>query len=140
MSQEWAGSDFSYNDLARSDKLLVHYQHRIVNVQEDGDITTYTIDSIPHENAPVVWGKEQTVVRSDNVVLEQTFFDQELQPIKFMKAFEIQQLGGRTLAKRMRMGSLDEPDSWTEVSYESVEFDVDIDDRQFTQFALRGGD
>ena len=140
MSQEWAGSDFSYNDLARSDKLLAHYTHEIVAREQDGDLTVYTIDSIPHENAPVVWGKERVVFRSDNVVLEQTFFDQALKPVKTMKAYDIQELGGRMLAKRMRMGKIDDAESWTEVSYETIEFDVDMDDRLFTQFALRGGD
>ena len=138
MSQEWAGSDFSYNDLARSDKLFVYYDHRIVAIHEDNGLTTYTIDSFPKENAPVVWGKERVVFRSDNVVLEQTFFDQEMQPVKSMKSFEIQEMGGRMLAKRMRMSKIEDPTSWTEVSYGAVEFDIAIDDRQFTQFALRG--
>lgn len=138
MSQEWAGSDFSYNDLARSDKLLVHYSHEIVDQTDDGDVTTYTIESRPNDDAPVVWGMERTVLRSDNVVLEQTYFDQEMQPIKSMQAFDIQELGGRTLAKRMRMFNVDDPQTWTEIEYDVVQFDIAIDDRQFTQFALRG--
>ena len=138
MSQDWAGSDFSYNDLARSDKLIVHYVHTIVEAVEKDGLTTYTIESIPKDAAPIVWGKEQIVFRSDNVLLEQTFFDQDMQPVKTMRSFDIQELGGRTLAKRMRMTSVDEPDSWTEIQYDKVEFDIDVDDRQFTQFALRG--
>lgn len=138
MSQEWAGSDFSYNDLARSDKLLAYYRHDIVDQTEEDGLITYTIESVPNENAPVVWGKERIVFRSDNVLLEQTFFDQAMQPVKAMHAFEIQELGGRMLAKRMRMSDLERPDRWTEVEYETIEFDVAIDDRSFTQFALRG--
>ena len=138
MSQEWAGSDFSYNDLARSDKLLAYYHHDIVDQTEEDGLTTYTIESIPKENAPVVWGKERIVFRSDNVLLEQTFFDQAMQPVKTMRAYEIQELGGRMLARRMRMSDLEKPDRWTEVEYESIEFDIEINDRNFTQFALRG--
>lgn len=138
MSQDWAGSDFSYNDLARSDKLIVHYDHKIVEAIEEDGLTTYTIESLPKDSAPIVWGKEQVVFRSDNVLLEQTFFDQDMQPVKMMKAFDIQELGGRILAKRMRMSSVEDPESWTEVEYEKVEFDIEVDDRQFTQFALRG--
>ncbi len=139
MSQEWAGSDFSYNDLARSDKLINFYNHAIVDTVEEHSLTTYTIESRPKDNAPVVWGLERLVVRSDNVVLEQTFFDQNMQPVKSMRAFEVQELGGRMLAKRMRMTDLENPHKWTEVVYETIDFDVEIDDRQFTQFALRGG-
>ncbi|MXZ45114.1 MAG: outer membrane lipoprotein-sorting protein, partial [Gammaproteobacteria bacterium] len=39
MSQGWAGSDFSYNDLARSDSLLQHYELAIVQDQTEGDHT-----------------------------------------------------------------------------------------------------
>ena len=138
MSQEWAGSDFSYNDLARSDKLLAYYRHDIVDQIEENGLITYTIESVPNENAPVVWGKERIVFRSDNVLLEQTFFDQAMQPVKAMRAYEIQEIGGRMLAKRMRMSDLENLDRWTEVEYKSIEFDVEIDDRNFTQFALRG--
>ena len=138
MSQEWAGSDFSYNDLARSDKLLVYYRHDIVDQAEENGLVTYTIESVPKENAPVVWGKERIIFRSDNVLLAQTFFDQDMQPVKEMRAYDIQELGGRMLAKRMRMSDLEDVDRWTEVEYESIEFDVEIDDRNFTQFALRG--
>ena len=137
MSQEWAGSDFSYNDLARSDKLLAFYEHSIVATTEENGLITYTIESIPRVNAPVVWGKETTVFRSDNVLLAQTFFDQNMQPVKEMRAFDIQELGGRMLAKRMRMSDFEEPEQWTEIEYNTIEFDVEIDDRQFTQFALR---
>ena len=138
MSQEWAGSDFSYNDLARSDKLLAYYRHDIVDQVEEDGLTTYTIESTPNDNAPVVWGKERLVFRSDNVLLEQTFFDQDMQPVKAMRAYDVQELGGRMLAKRMRMSDLENPDRWTELEYVSIEFDIETDDRNFTQFALRG--
>ena len=138
MSQEWAGSDFSYNDLARSDKLLAYYSHAIVEQTEEDGLVTYTIESTPKEDAPVVWGKERIVFRSDNVLLTQTFFDQEMNPVKEMRAYEIQELGGRMLAKRMRMSDLEDSERWTEVEYEAIEFDIEIDDRNFTQFALRG--
>lgn len=140
MSQEWAGSDFSYNDLARSDKLLVYYDHEIVQEDQEGDLTLYTIDSRPKENAPVVWGLERTVFRSDNVLLSQVFYDQNLEVVKSLQAFDIKEIDGRMLATRMRMSTVAKPDSWTEVLYEDIDFDIDVDDRLFTQFALRGGD
>ena len=52
---------------------------------------------------------------------------------------EIGDLGGRTFATRMRMMKLDEPDRWTELSYQVAEFDLDIDDELFTVFALKSG-
>ncbi len=139
MSQSWAGSDFSYNDLSRSDKLLRHYELRLVGVEASDGHRRYTVEAVPHDNAPVVWGKEVLTLRDDYVLLSQTFFDQDLTALKRLEALEIGELGGRVLATRMRMSQLDEPERYTEVSYRHAEFGVPLDDDLFTLFALRTG-
>lgn len=143
MSQSWGGSDFSYNDLSRSDELRVHFQHEITNAQPVTDElgnarTLYTITSTPNTDAPVVWGKQELKIRDDLVVLEQTFFDQDLQPLKQMIASDIRDVGdGRIVAMRLRMTSLEEKDHWTEVVYDTFDFDIELKDRLFTQFSLK---
>lgn len=139
MSQSWAGSDFSYNDLSRSDKLLKHYELSIVDTEQRDGHTVYTIEAIPEENAPVVWGKEQLVLRDDNVILSQTFFDQDMAPLKRMETLEIGEMGGRTFPTRLRMNPLDEPDHYTEIVYRDADFDAALDDELFTLFSLRTG-
>lgn len=140
MSQSWAGSDFSYNDLARSDKLLNHYGLTLESSeQRDDGHRAYTVAAVPHDNAPVVWGKEVLVLRDDYVLLSQTFFDQDLEPLKRLEALEVGELGGREFATRMRMSKLDEPGHYTEVHYREAEFDVALHDDLFTLFALRTG-
>lgn len=139
MSQSWAGSDFSYNDLSRSDKLLHHYQLTLAGQETRDGHQVYTIEAVPHDNAPVVWGKEVLVLRDDYVLLSHTFYDQDLAPLKRMEALEIGELGGRTFATLMRMTPLDELDRFTEVGYQAARFDVDLDDELFTLFALRSG-
>lgn len=138
-SQSWGGSDFSYNDLSRSDQVLRHYELAIVDERQDGKHTVYTIEAVPHENAPVVWGKEVWVLRDDYVMLEQVFYDQLQVALKRMTTLEIGQLGGRTLATRMRMERLDEQDHWTEVTTNSAEFDIELPEGTFTLFTLKSG-
>lgn len=140
MSQSWAGSDFSYNDLSRSDKLLKHYALSLTKVERGDDgHWTYTVEAIPYDDAPVVWGKEELVLRDDFVLISQTFFDQNLEPLKRMETLEIGELGGRTFGTRMRMSPLDEPDHYTEIHYQDARFDIELDDQLFTLFALRSG-
>ena len=139
MSQSWAGSDFSYNDLSRSDKWLRHYQLELADTTEHEGHAVYTIDAIPVDDAPLVWGKEQLVVRDDFVLLELTYFDQEMQPVKRMESLAIGELGGRVLATRMRMVDLESPDQFTEVSYDDMSFDIELEDRMFTVFSLQSG-
>lgn len=139
MSQGWAGSDFSYSDLSRTDQLLHQYELKLVATEQRDGHQVYTIDAVPHDDAPVVWGKEQIVLRDDDVLLGQTFFDQAMQPLKRLESLEIKALGGRTFATRMRMSPLDKPGQWTEIVYSQAQFDVPIDDGMFTVFALQSG-
>ena len=138
MTQDWAGSDFSYNDLARTDELIKNYSHEVVEAVTDEGITTYKIESTPHESAPIVWGMEAIKIRDDGVLLEQVFYDQEMQIVKTLETLDLMEMSGRTIPKRMRMSKVDEKDSWTEIEYDVIEFDIEVDDRLFTQFALRG--
>jgi hypothetical protein len=62
-----------------------------------------------------------------------------MQPVKQLKSLEIGELGGRMMATRVRMTDLEEPDNFTEVSYENMSFDVELEDRLFTVFALQSG-
>ncbi len=139
MSQSWAGSDFSYNDLSRTDDLLRYYDLTIEDVSEQDGHTVYTVRAVPHDDAPVVWGQEVWVLRDDYVLLSETFFDQSLEPLKRLETLEIGELGGRVMPIRMRMNKLDEPENYTEVIYDSAEFDIELPDRTFTVFSLQSG-
>ena len=137
MSQDWAGSDFTYNDLARSDELVRYYTVQLADQRTENDHEIYVIDAIPHDDAPVVWGKETVEVRDDFVVLKQTFFDQEMAPVKVMQTLDIGEMGGRVIPTRMRITKVENPDYWTEVTFLEADFDAEIEDSRFTQFALR---
>jgi outer membrane lipoprotein-sorting protein len=139
MSQSWAGSDFSYNDLSRTDDLLRYYELSITAVAEEDGHRVYTIEAIPHDDAPVVWGKEEWVLRDDYVLVSQTFYDQSLEPLKRLETRRIGELGGRVMPLTMRMGKLETPDEFTEVTYEAADFDIELPDRTFTVFNLQSG-
>ncbi len=139
MSQSWAGSDFSYNDLSRTDSLLHEYELTLVDREESDGHTLYTIEAVPLEDAPVVWGREVLVLRDDYVLISHTFHDQDGEALKRLEAREIGEKGGRTFATRMRMTKLDEEDHWTEVDYAEVQFDVELEPGLFTVYSLRSG-
>ena len=139
MSQSWAGSDFSYNDLARTDKYLRHYRFAIVAVAAEGPRTVYTLELAPHDDAPVVWGKEVMVLRDDYVLLRHTYHDQAMAPVKAMRTVEVGELGGRTIPLRMRMADVGAEERWTDIHYLKADFNAEVPDAMFTTFALRGG-
>jgi len=137
MSQSWMGSDFSNKDIAKSTDIIDQYDHELTGQEEIDGQMHYTITSIPHEEAAVVWGKEVLTVRDDFVLMEQEFWDQDGVLVKSMKTLDVQEMGGRPVAKIMRMGKLETPDEWTEIEANSIEFDIDMPANTFTLSNLR---
>jgi hypothetical protein len=95
MSQSWLGSDFSNNDLSKTDSLLVDYVHSIIATESHAGKKVYVIQSMPKPDAPVIWGMQKLKVREDLIWLSQEFFDEDLQPVKAMTTLEIKMLGGK---------------------------------------------
>lgn len=137
MGQSWMGSDFSNKDIARSDEIVDEYEHRILSTEVVDGITVYEIESIPNEDAAVVWGREVLRIREDHVVLEQSFYDQDGEIVKILSTMEIAVMGGRIIAKRQRMTKVEEPEEWTEISVNTVDYEVELRDSLFTQSNLR---
>jgi hypothetical protein len=137
MAQSWMGSDFSYNDLSKSDQIIHQYTHRLIATQQQDGHSVYTIESIPKPDAPVVWGKEQVRIRDDFILLEETFYDQDMQAVKRMETLKIGPLGGRAYPLLMRMTSLDTADHWTQLDYRQGRFNLDLPAYLFTLSGLQ---
>ena len=88
MNQSWMGSDFSNKDISKSTDIIDQYEHRLLGSEVVDGHRRYTIESIPHEDAAIVWGKEVIVIRDDYVLLRQEFWDQDGVLVKQMEALE----------------------------------------------------
>ena len=137
MNQSWMGSDFSNKDISKSTDIIDQYDHKILKAYKQDSHTVYIVESIPHEDAAVVWGKEILTIRDDYVLLEQQFWDQDNILVKTMKSLEIKKLGGRTVASVIRMGKIDTPEEWTEMSIQNIKFDLPHPGSLFTLSNLR---
>ena len=136
MSQNWMGSDFSNKDISKDSAIVEQYDHTLVKLSEHDGHQVYVIQSIPLEEAAVVWGREVLRVRDDWVMLERQFWDQEDVLVKTLKSLEIRALSGRNVATVLRMVKEDTPDEWTEV-HTTVEFDMELPANLFTMSNLR---
>jgi outer membrane lipoprotein-sorting protein len=103
MNQSWMGSDFSNKDIARTDDIVLQYDHTLLGTTEVDGMIVYEIQSVPHEDAAVVWGREVLMIRTDNVMVEQRFYDQDDVLVKTLRTLEIREMGGRMVAARQRM-------------------------------------
>lgn len=137
MSQSWMGSDFSNNDLAKSDSLVRDYDHALDGRESRDGTTVYTIVSTPKPGAPVVWGKQRLRIRADGILLEQTFFDEDGEPVKSLTTGDIAVRGGRLFPGTLRMENADAEGEYTLLEYEKIEFLDGLPDRYFTLASLK---
>jgi len=137
MSQSWMGSDFSNKDVARADDIIDEYEHTLLGSEVVDGVTIYEIESVPHEDAAVVWGREVLKIRTDHVVVTHQFFDQDGALVKQLTTLEIGVKGGRSIAIRQRMSKLENPDEWTQIEVNSINYDVALADSMFTLSNLR---
>lgn len=132
MSQSWMGSDFSYNDLSKSEDIITEFTHRVIASRTVGGHVTWTIEAIPKPSAPVVWGKITITIRDDYVVTEETFFDQDMKPARRMQTEKIGMLADRSYPVVMTMHPLDAQDQWTRIETSDGTFNADVPDYLFT--------
>jgi outer membrane lipoprotein-sorting protein len=137
MSQSWMGSDFSNNDLAKSDSILNDYTHSLMGTETQEGHTVYVIKSIPKPAAPVIWGMQVLKVRDDDILISEEFFDEDQVSVKQMTTQEIQMMGGRLFPKIWKMQETDKPDQYTLLRYHSLKFLDDLPERQFTISTLK---
>lgn len=137
MSQSWMGSDFSNNDLVKSDSLLHDYTHTLKEtIEMDGHIV-YLIESMPKPDAPVVWGMQHLRIRDDFILLAQEFFDEDLASVKTMTCHDIRQMAGRLFPVRWRMQKTDVANEYTEMIYRHLAFKDTLAPSLFTLSSLK---
>lgn len=137
MNQNWMGSDFTNKDIARSDDIIDQYMHKLLGQETHEGHKVYVIESIPKEDAPVVWGKEIVKVRDDWLLIEHAFYDQDMKLVKKMVTLEAGIMGGRPVAVKQRMQKVEKKDEWTQIDVKSAKFDMSIPKSIFTLSNLR---
>ena len=128
----WMGSDFSYKDLSKNDDIIDEYDHHLLREELSDGKKVFVIESIPHDDAAVVWGKEILKIREDRIILEHEFYDQSQKLIKRLSAREIKELGGKLYATVVRMEKIDPPGEWTEVKHTAASFGINVPESVFT--------
>ena len=137
INQSWMGSDFSNNDITKGNEILNEYEHTLVEIDHQDGHEIYVIESIPNEDAAVVWGREILRIRDDYILIEHSFYDQDDVLVKSLESLEIGERGGRMVATRQRMARVEMEDEWTEIYVEEMEFGVELRDGFFTLSNLR---
>ncbi|MCP4022918.1 MAG: outer membrane lipoprotein-sorting protein [Desulfobacteraceae bacterium] len=137
MSQGWQGSDFSNNDLAKTDSIIKDYVHTLEETTIDQGKKIYLIKSIPKPDAPVIWGMIKLTIREDHILLKEEFFDEDFESVKALTAWDIQMTDSKLFPMQWKMQKTDAADEYTQFVYDKIEFKQNLSKSIFTRTNLK---
>jgi outer membrane lipoprotein-sorting protein len=77
MMQSWMGSDLTNDDLINESSVVNDYDHKNLGIEKVSGYECYKIELIPHEQAPVVWGKIISWISTDDFfTLKNEYYDE----------------------------------------------------------------
>jgi len=133
MMQSWMGSDLTNDDIVNAASMVEDYSHKFLRKETLRDRECYVIEMIPHEEAPVVWGKVITwVSTSDFLNLRNEYYDEagDLENEEILD--EIEDVGDRTIPTRYTVIPADEEGQKSIMKFEKINFGADIEDSFFS--------
>ncbi len=133
MGGSWMGSHYTNDDLMKDSRLVKDFDHVVKNGPTVEGEPTWAIVLRPKPKAVVVWGQIDVLVRkSDLLPVGELFYDEDLNPVRKMEFFDYRQEGSRLVPRRTRMTPLDKPGEYTEISYDKLDFGVELEPSFFS--------
>lgn len=138
MMDGWMGSHFTNDDLVKQSRLFDDYHYFITYSGEREGVLVEEISLTPKPDAAVVWGKIILTVRTeDEIPIKEAYFDEEMKLVRVLTLSNVKSFGGRRMPSYLKMTVLDKPGEYTELVYESMEFDIDLDESFFSLSNLK---
>ena len=138
MMQSWMGSDFTNDDLVRESSLVKDYSQKLLGDENFGGYDCYKVELIPHDDAPVVWGKIiMWVSKEDYYWLKAEYYDEDNKLVNTEILSDIQQMDDRKMPTHLEMIPADEEGHKTILIFKNTKFNVKIDESFFSQQNMR---
>ncbi len=139
MMDGWMGSHFTNDDLVKESRLFDDYDLILSFEGEKEGLPIVEITLMPRPDSAVVWGQIVLTVRmEDEMPIQEAYYDEAMHLVRVLTFSDVKLFGGRRLPSRLKMTVVEKPTEFTELVYEEMVFDVDLDDRFFSLSNLRG--
>ncbi len=138
MAGSWMGSHFTNDDLVKESRLVDDFEIELdFEGERDGtEVWEFVLTPLPE--APVVWGKIRWQVRKEDFMPTWTrYYDESDELVRTMIFSEIRLMGSRLVPSVMTMMPADKPGETTVIRYHELDFDVDLDEDDFSLRNLR---
>ena len=134
MGAGWMGSHFTNDDLLKENRYSEDYDCQISSRNEQHT----TIACVPHDSAALVWGRVDVSLVNHTLLPQQVlYFDEDLNVTRTISFGDVQRMGGRDIPTKMEVTVAEKPGERTLITYDAIDFNVDIDDSMFTIMALK---
>jgi len=134
MMQSWMGSDFTNDDLVRESSMADDYSQKLLGEETLEGYNCYKIELIPHDDAPVVWGKVLMWISKEELHwLKGEFYDEDGNLVSTEILSDIKKMDDRIMPTRLEMIPADEEGNKTILIFNKIDFDVKIDESFFSQ-------
>lgn len=138
MSDGWMGSDYTNDDILRESSIVTDYTHDITGTEQIYGYECWIIELVPHEDAPVVWGKiVLRISQKEYMMLKSEYFDEDNYLIKTEVASEIRIMDGREIPTRIEVIPADKNNQKTVIELNKIEFNRPVEDIFFSQQNMR---
>ncbi len=135
MGGSWMGSHFTNDDLVKESRMSEDFDGVITARPEDAG--QWVVELTPKPDAPVVWGKVVAAITPDKIPTKIEYFDEKGNLVRTMAFDDIQDIEGRKVPMKMLLQPADKPEEFTEILYDSIDFDADIPANTFSLQALK---
>jgi outer membrane lipoprotein-sorting protein len=134
MMQSWMGSDFTNDDLVRESSITRDYKKKLLGEETISGYNCYKAELIPHDDAPVVWGKIiMWVSKKEYHWLKAEYYDEDGKLVNTEIMSEVKWMDDREMPSRMEMIPADKPGQKTVMIFEKMKFNIKIDESFFSQ-------
>ncbi|MDX8340161.1 outer membrane lipoprotein-sorting protein [Draconibacterium sp. IB214405] len=134
MMQSWMGSDFTNDDLVKESEMSKDYSNKLLGEEEVDGYACYKIELIPHDDAPVVWGKVIMWISKEELHwLKAEFYDEDGYLVNTEILTDVKMMDDREMPTRLEMIPADEEGNKTVMIFDEIEFNVDLKESFFSQ-------
>ena len=133
MMQSWMGSDMTNDDLVKESSIVEDYDHSIIGMETIEGYECYVIELIPHEDAPVVWGKIISWVAKDEYFgLKNEYYDEDGYLINRETLSKIKNVGDRVIPTFFEIIPVEKEGQSTTMEFTHIKFNVPVEDEFFS--------
>lgn len=136
LSDNWMGSHFTNDDLMRETNYEKDYKGSLSKAEYEGQ-PAYELTLEPKPEAPVVYSKLTFYVTRDKWLPLATEYYDEGDVVRTMTFSRIKKIGDQKLPTTLTLKPADTDDEMTRLTYEKLEFDVDVPTKKFSKRGLR---